>query len=57
MQFERMLITKSEARAITGLSLSTLTRAISSGALPSRLLAGRRRMLLVDLRRYAGLTP
>lgn len=49
------MVTKAEAHAITGLSLSALGRAISSGALPSRLLAGRRRILLADLRRYAGL--
>jgi predicted DNA-binding transcriptional regulator AlpA len=56
MKFERLLITKREARELTGLSLSSLTRAIASGALPSRLLAGRRRILLVDLQRFAGLS-
>lgn len=55
MQFDRVLLTVEESVLLTGVARATLYRAIKAGDLPSRSIAGRRRILRGDLERFIGL--
>ena len=55
MVIQRALLTVDECVLITGVSRAVLYKAISSGALPSRLIGRRgRRVLVGDLNKFVG---
>jgi len=54
--FERFILTLAEITLITGISPAKLHYDVKSEKLPSRLIAGKRRVLVKDLEAYLGQT-
>jgi excisionase family DNA binding protein len=52
---EKMLLTLDEISDVTGASISAIRRAMKRNELPYRKLAGRRRVRVADMRKWAGL--
>jgi hypothetical protein len=52
---EKMLLTLDEISDVTGASISAIRRAMKRNELPYRTLAGRRRVRVADMKKWAGL--